>query len=192
MSNFNLVYAKTCVNLFSPRCKPINQGLRKFTQVTQVTHVCFGLRKFTHVNLMTQVYDGSPSQGHSGPGPAFVAAAPAVAAHPGPEPHGARLARPAGGLRRCRPRRRGASRAGAARGLAGPARPSPGWPCPAFVAVAPAVAAHPGPEPPGARPVRPVRPGLDRPARPSVADITSKICDTIACVCLPIRSCTSA
>ena len=89
MRKFNLVYAKTCVNLFTPRCKPINQGLRKFTQVT---HVFSGLRKFTHVNLMTQVYAGSPSQGHSGPGPAFVAAAP-VAAYPGPEPPGARPAR---------------------------------------------------------------------------------------------------
>jgi hypothetical protein len=142
---------------------------------------------------MTQVYNGSPSQGHSGPGPAFVAAAPAVAAHPGPEQHGARLARP--GLRRCHPRRRGASRAGAARGLAGPARPSspppppsrripgrsrplPGRPCRSAVAAHPGRLARPGlrrrrprprgttragPEPPGARLVRPgliVRPGL--------------------------------
>ena len=102
---------------------------------------------------MTQVYNGSPLQGHSGPGPAFVAAAPAVAAHPGPEQHGVRLARP--GLRRCHLRRRGASRAGAARGPAGPTgapsrRIPGGWPGPAFVAAAPAVAAHPGPEPPGA------------------------------------------
>jgi len=129
-SNFNLVYAKTCVNLFTPRCKPINQGLRRFTQVT---HVFSGLRKFTHVNLMTQVYAGSPSQGHSGPGPAFVAAAP-VAAHPGPEPPGARPAR--SGLHCRHLRRRGASRAGAARCPAGPAgapsrRIPGGWPGPA-------------------------------------------------------------
>jgi hypothetical protein len=63
-------------------------GLRMvYAWFTQISH---GLRMFTRVNLMTQVYNGSPSQGHSGPGPAFVAAAPAVAAHPGPEQHGAR------------------------------------------------------------------------------------------------------
>jgi hypothetical protein len=148
------------------------------------------------------VHPGSPSQGHSGPGPAFVAAAPAVAAHPGPEQHGARLARP--GLRRCHPRRRGASRAGAARGLAGPARPSspppppsrripgrsrplPGRPCRSAVAAHPGRLARPGlrrrrPRPRGTTragaargPAGPARP--DRPARPSIADI--KICDTM-------------
>jgi hypothetical protein len=65
-----------------------------FTQISHGLRMVYadflGLRKFTRVNLMTQVYNGSPSQGHSGPGPAFVAAAPAVAAHPGPEQHGAR------------------------------------------------------------------------------------------------------
>ena len=91
-----------------------------------------GLRMFTRLNLMTQVYNGSPSQGHSGPGPAFVAAAPAVAAHPGPEQHGARRPavvdvapavaahpgpEPPVALPALPERRRGASRA------AGPARP---------------------------------------------------------------------
>ena len=77
-------------------------GLRRFTHSLRRFRVVYawftqrfthGLRRFpwfTRVNLMTQVYNGSPSQGHSGPGPAFVAAAPAVAAHPGPEQHGAR------------------------------------------------------------------------------------------------------
>ena len=55
------------------------------------------------------------------------------------------------------------ARAGAAQGrsLPGPGLPRAG---PAFVFASPAVLAHPGPEPPGARPVRP---GLDRLARPS-------------------------
>jgi hypothetical protein len=99
------------------------------------------------------------ARGPTGPArPSSPGAAPAVAAHPGPEPPGAWLARP--GLHHRHLRRRGASRAGAARcpaGAAGaPSRRIPGgWPGPAFVAAAPAVAAHPGPEPPGARPVRP-------------------------------------
>jgi hypothetical protein len=109
---------------------------------------------------MTQVYAGSHSQGHSGPGLAFVAAAPAVAAHPGPEPPGARPAR--SGLHCCHLRRRCVSRAGVAQCPTGPAgapsrRIPGGWPGPAFVAAAPAVAAHPGPEPPVARPARPER-----------------------------------
>ena len=56
------------------------------------------------------------------------------------------------------------ARAGAARGrsLPGPGLPRAG---PAFVFASPAVAAHPGQEPPGA--ARPVQPGLDRLARPS-------------------------
>ena len=116
-----------------------------------------GLRMFTRLNLMTQVYNGSPSQGHSGPGPAFVAAAPAVAAHPGPEQHGARLDRP--GRRHRHLRRRGASRAGAARGLAGG---------PAFITATSAVAAHPGPEPPFALPALPERRrGASRAAGPA-------------------------
>jgi hypothetical protein len=116
---------------------------------------------------MTQVYAGSPTQGQSRPGPAFVATAPAVAAHPGLEPLGARLDRP--GLRRRHLLRRGASRAGAARCpvRVGPAgapprrnsgrcRQGPGWPGPAFVfAVVAAVAVHSRPERPGARPDRP-------------------------------------
>ena len=76
-----------------------------------------------HVNLMTQVYAGSPTQGQSRPGPAFVATAPAVAAHPGLESLGARLDRP--GLRRRHLLRRGASRAGAARCPVGPAGAPP-------------------------------------------------------------------
>jgi hypothetical protein len=109
---------------------------------------------------------GRSSTGPDWPGPAFVAVTPAVAAHPGPEPLGAWLARP--GLHHRHLRRRGASRAGAARCPDGPAgapsrRIPGGWPGPAFVAAAPALAAQLGPEPPGARLVRPgliVRPGL--------------------------------
>jgi hypothetical protein len=88
---------------------------------------------------MTQVYAGSPTQGQSRPG-----------------------------LRRQRPRRRGASRAGAARGPAGPARPSspppppsrriPGRSRPVPGPSRPgrsAAAAQFGPVPPGARLARP-------------------------------------
>jgi hypothetical protein len=134
-----------------------------FTQISHGLRMVYadflGLRKFTRVNLMTQVYNGSPSQGHSGPGPAFVAAAPAVAAHPGPEQHGARLDRP--GRRHRHLRRRGASRAGAARCPAGPTgapsrRIPGGWPGPAFVAAA----RRRGASRAGAARGRPVRPGL--------------------------------
>jgi hypothetical protein len=95
------------------------------------------------------------------PGPAFVAASAAAAAHP--EPPGTRpgLAVLAASVRAPPPRRNRS-------------RPGPGLPGPAFVFAVPAVAAHPAPEPPRARPVRP---GPDRPARPPVADI--KICDTM-------------
>ena len=115
---------------------------------------------------------------------------------------GALGARP--GLRRCRPRRRGASRAGAARGptcpartsslppppsrrIPGRSRPGPGRPYRSAVAAHPGRLARPGlrrrrPRPRGTTragaargPAGPARP--DRPARPSVADI--KICDTM-------------
>ncbi len=117
---------------------------------------------------------GRSSMGPDWPGPAFVAVTPAVAAHPGPEPLGAWLARP--GLHHRHLRRRGprgASRAGAARCPAGPAgapsrRIPGGWPGPAFVAAAPALAAQPGPEPPVARPALPERRRGARPVRPGL------------------------
>jgi hypothetical protein len=83
----------------------------------------------------------NPGRSCSGPGrtgPAFVAATSFVALHPGPEPFGARPARPE--------RRRVAIWAGAARGGSGPAF--------VFNVVA-AFAAHSGPESPGARSSRP-------------------------------------
>jgi hypothetical protein len=167
---FSQKHAQTCVNLFSPRCKPITEGFRKFTQVfasvrslrkfTQVFasfRSLRSLRRFTLVNLMTQVYAGSPTHDHC---PAFVTAVPAVAEQPGLEPPaGARLARP--GLCRRRPRRRGDTLAGAAWGPAGPARPSSSPPPPSR--------RTPGRSGPW--------PGRFGPARPFVADI--KICDKL-------------
>jgi hypothetical protein len=140
-----------------------------------------GLRMFTRVNLMTQVYNGSPSQGHSGPGPAFVAAAPAVAAHPGPEQHGARRPavvdvapavaahpgpEPPGAWLAARP---SSPPPPPSRRIPGRSRPLPGRPYRSAVAAHPGRLARPGlrrRRPPSRRIPGRSRPGPAGPARP--------------------------
>ena len=108
---------------------------------------------------------GRSCSGPGRPGPAFVAATSAVAAHPGPEPPGARLVRPGLCLQRRR-RRRGALRAGAARGPAGPAFDVAIVSAPAFVLTAPPSRRNSGRSRPGPGSfdalARPDRPGLRR------------------------------
>ena len=144
--------------------------------------VFVSFRKFTHVNLkqFAQVYTGLRSFAHAGSLPGLRRRRPR---RRGTTRAGAARS-PAGPARPSSPPSP-PSRNNPGRSCSGPGRTGPSSPQPPPSRCIPgrsrsgpdrpgrsAVAAQFGPEPPGPRPVRP---GLDHLARPSVADI--KICD---------------